>query len=160
MLTHGREAAMESSKMRERPSFLWSRQISPKPSLERTRPAFEEPLVSVDDRAGAPARGDSITDVNHAVEKLIPFLYQHADATACRYQNIYACKGFCVYSPEAKTVFLLVLVYEMNSAGPRRNLDFAGGAGFPFVDLNGSGPGQGLFSCLCCTCCSHGDSPF
>src|SRR6267143_4587148 len=113
-------------------------------------------MESVDDGAGALAGSDSVTNVNHAVVKLIPLFYQHGDAPACRNQHIDACKRIAVPFPKTKAIVLLVLVHEMDPAEPRFHLDFAAGDGFLLTDGNRCGPGQGSFPCSCCSCCSHG----
>src|SRR6266446_955636 len=118
-------------------------------------------MESVDDRAGALAGSGFITDVNHAVEKLIPLLDQHRDAAACGDDYVYARQGLGVRPPKTKAIILLVLVHEMDPADPRFHLNSAVGDWFLIADSNRCGPGQGsCFFCFCCSCCSHGESPF
>ena len=49
----------------------------------------------------------------------------HGDAALRRNQNVDALKGLGVRFEEAKTIFLLVLVHEMDSANPRRDFDLS-----------------------------------
>lgn len=84
----------------------------------------------------------------------------HGDGTVRGKHDVYAVKGFRALLEEAKAIFLFILINKMDFPGPWSNFDFAAWIGRLFAYLNGSRPGQGLFSCLCCTCCSHVDSPF
>ena len=101
---------------------------------------------SVDNGPAALSEDDPVLGRNYPVEKLVARLDSYGHPTTWGNHNVNPVQGLRIWPEEAKAVFLLIHVHEMNHAGPRRNLDFAAGGGSLVSDLNGSGPGQGLLS--------------
>ena len=84
---------------------------------------------SVNDGPAAFPKYDSVDRrPKYAVEEFIALLNHYGDATPCRKQNVDASEGLGVRLVKANAIFLLIPIDEVDSASPRRNLNFPAGA--------------------------------
>src|SRR5215467_1954883 len=97
---------------------------------------------SVNDRPAAFSKSDSVTYGRiNAVVKFIAQLDSHSDAASCGNHDVDASKGLGIWPVETNAIVLVILIHEVDFAGPRRDFDLSRWVRCLVADLNSCRPG-------------------